>query len=287
MSLGLCRHAVARGHSVLLACADDGDMVEAYRAAGAAVRRASIRPLASRRPFALGRSVGSLAALVRRERLDVLFTSQVSYVSLLAAVSLMTGVRSAVHLGVAYEFPSPLFWTAARFVGMGIAPSEHTAEAWRRRGWRSGALQVVPNGVDTSVFCPGPRPAARARLRLSEDVPTVAYVGRLVREKGILTLLRAFARYRQKAQTGRLLLVGEAPGDQIAELHRVADEQGLKKDAWQVREPTSAPEDVYRAADLVVVPSEWDEPFGLVALEAGACGVVTVVSDRGVLPSLV
>ena len=61
----------------------------------------------------------------------------------------------------------------------------------------------------------------------------------------------------------------------------------MSQDAWQLRPPTSAPEDVYRAADLVVVPSEWDEPFGLVPIEAAACGTLTIVSDRGLLPTFV
>jgi glycosyltransferase involved in cell wall biosynthesis len=288
MSLAICQHALRRGHQAWLVHAEDGDMVAAYQAAGATTRHVPVVPMAARRPGEAWRSVRVLSGLVRREGIDVVFTSQVSYVSLLAAVGVWTGVRTVVHLGVVYDFPSPLFRTGMRLVSLGVTPSSHAAEGWRHRDWPAGRLRVIANGVDTRTFSPGPgRDDARRRLGFASAAgPVVAYVGRLVAEKGIFTLIRAFARGRDQVRS-RLVLVGPAPADEVARLRACAREEGLPDEAWEVRAPTAAPEEVYRAADLVVVPSEWEEPFGLAPLEAMACGTPVIVSDRGLLPELV
>jgi glycosyltransferase involved in cell wall biosynthesis len=201
----------------------------------------------------------------------------------------MTGVRTAVHLGLVYDFPSPVFRTAVRHLTLGVAPSAHTAEGWRERGWPSASLTVIPNGVDTRRFAPGDgRPAARERLGFSGAAgPLIAYVGRLTRVKGILTLARAFAAYRRAGGPGTLVYVGASAGDDEAVLRSFAQAEGLTEPMWAVRPSMARPEDVYRAADLVVVPSEWEEPFGLVPLEAMATGTLAVVSDRGVMPTFV
>jgi glycosyltransferase involved in cell wall biosynthesis len=150
-------------------------------------------------------------------------------------------------------------------------------------------LLIIPNGVDLEVFRPsGDRATARQKLAaIPSGQPLVTYVGRLVGEKGIFTLLRAFAAYRRTAGNGFLLLAGHAAADEVAALHRLATELGLPADAWRVQTATDRPEEIYRAADIAVTPSEWDEPFGLAPLEAMACGAFALVSDRGVLPSFV
>ena len=288
MSLAICQHAIRRGHRAWLAHAEAGDMIAAYDAAGAMTCHSPIVPMAARRPREAWHSLSQLRTLVTREQIDIVFTSQVSYVSLLAALGVWTGVQTVVHLGVVYDFPSPLFRTSMRRVSLGVTPSAHTAEGWKERDWPAARLKVIANGVDTHTFFPdGSRDAARRNLGLSgTSNPLVVYIGRLVVEKGIFTLLRAFARLRGNHR-GRLLLVGHAPADEVARLRACARDEGLGEDAWEVRAPTANPELVYRAADLVVVPSEWDEPFGLAPLEAMACGTPVVVSDRGVLPRLV
>jgi glycosyltransferase involved in cell wall biosynthesis len=289
MSLALSGHAIRRGHTSLLVHELDGDMVAAYRRTGARSRQAPIAPVAIRRPMVAGRSIAALSWLVRRERIDWVFTSQVSYVSLLGAVNALTGVRIGVHLGLVYDYPSPLFRAGTRRVHIAGVPSEHTASGWRERGWPEASLRVIPNGVDTEVFAPGDgRAAARARLGLrAAGAPVIAYVGRLVREKGIFTLMDAFGRYRASGGTGTLLVVGTAPEQQDIELRQAAAQAGVSPESWEMRAGTPEPEDVYRAADVVVVPSEWDEPFGLVPLEAMACGTMTLVSRRGIMPSFV
>lgn len=288
MSLSLCRHARARGHDVWLAYERRGDMVAAYERSGAHCVQVPVRPVAARRPFEAWTSFRSLRGLVRRTHVDLMFTSQVPLVPVVAGAAYGTGVRTVVHLGLVYDFPSPIFQWGMRAIDLGVAPSAHTAAGWRDRGWPLSALRVIENGVDDATFSPGDgREAARRRLGVPLNQPLIAYVGRLVAAKGIFTLVDAFGAYRRQGGAARLLLVGAAPTEEEAELHARARQACVPADAWEVRSPTAAPEDVYRAADVVVVPSEWDEPFGLVPLEAAACGTLAIVSDRGRLPEFV
>lgn len=289
VTLSLCQHAIGRGHRAWLIYEEPGDMVDAYRAAGASCVETSIVPIAVREPRAAWRSLRQLRRLVTSNAIDVVFTSQVNFASLLAAVGQLTGTRTAIHLGLVYDYPSPIFRSSVRRVSLGIAPSAHTAEGWKQRGWPAASLAVIPNGVDTTRFDVGEgRAAARACLGLGRVAgPVVAYVGRLSAAKGIFTLLTAFAGFRRATGTGHLVFVGAAPNDETPALRGLGRQVGLPDEAWEVKPATASPEQAYRAADLVVVPSEWEEPFGLVPLEAMACGTLALVSDRGVMPSFV
>ena len=138
----------------------------------------------------------------------------------------------------------------------------------------------VPCGVDTDHFRPRSRAAARRRLGLPADEPLVLYVGRIEPLKGIDILLRAAAEME-----GRfcLLVVGGDSKDsrRKSELRRLAEEIGITERVFfqdavsHERLPL-----YYNAADICVVPSYY-ESFGLVALEAMACGVPVVASRVG------
>lgn len=130
---------------------------------------------------------------------------------------------------------------------------------------------VVRPGVDLGDFPIEPRPNRRWQWRL-------LYVGRLDVTKGIGTLIHAFARM---PDTARLDLVGRGPASYRAELARLAEQLGV---ADRVRFDSCSRNELrarYREADVVVFPSEWDEPFGVVPLEAMACGVPVVATGTG------
>jgi glycosyltransferase involved in cell wall biosynthesis len=288
LALSVARYALSRGHEVWLAYECAGDMVESYVRAGARAVRLPLRPIAARQPADAWRALRTLRAAVVREAIEVVFSAQVPLVPLMAAATWATRARTAVHLGLVYDFPSPIFQRGLREIDLGIAPSVHTSEGWRQRGWPAERLRVIENGIDDVTFTPGDgRAAARARLAMDSATHVIAYVGRLVAAKGIFTLLDAFISYRRQGGEAMLWFAGDAPEQQAAELETRARAAGLWDSAVRVRPATSVPEDIYRAADIVVLPAEWDEPFGLAPLEAAACGTLALVSDRGRLPEFV
>lgn len=152
----------------------------------------------------------------------------------------------------------------------------------RRCGLSPDRVVVVPCGVDTELFRPGLQEQARATLGLGPD-PLVLYVGRIAPVKGLDTLLEAMARLPDPR--ARLLVVGgeaDEPRDgHEARLRRHAAGLGLGERARFVgSQPQERLRAYYVAADVTVLPSYY-ESFGMVALEAMACGRPVVASRVG------
>ncbi|ALE81745.1 D-inositol-3-phosphate glycosyltransferase [Pseudonocardia sp. HH130629-09] len=150
---------------------------------------------------------------------------------------------------------------------------------------------TIPPGVDTDRFRPGDRAAARAELGLPAGAVVLAFVGRIQRLKAPDVLLRAAAELVARVPGLRerlvVLVAGGPSGSGLAEptsLHELAAELGII-DLVRFLPPRAGDElvTVYRAADVVAVPSH-NESFGLVALEAQACGTPVVATRVGGLP---
>jgi D-inositol-3-phosphate glycosyltransferase len=144
-------------------------------------------------------------------------------------------------------------------------------------------IDVVHPGVDLDVFHPGDRRAARAALGLSLDDDVVAFVGRIQPLKAPDIVLRGAA----KLPGVRIVVAGGPSGSGLASpdgLVRLADELGIT-DRVTFLPPQSRTNLVtlFQAANLVAVPS-YSESFGLVALEAQACGTPVVAAAVGGLP---
>src|SRR5207249_7288055 len=147
-------------------------------------------------------------------------------------------------------------------------------------------VTIVPCGVDTLRFRPMKRHRVRCRLGLPEDLPIILFVGRIEPLKGIDVLIRATAQLETPA---RLLVIGgdANDSDRKAELLVLAEELGVAgRLSFLNAVPHSDLPLYYNAADVCVVPSYY-ESFGLVALEAMACGVPVVASRVGGLKETV
>jgi D-inositol-3-phosphate glycosyltransferase len=153
---------------------------------------------------------------------------------------------------------------------------------------------TVNPGVDLSVFRPGPAAEARRRLGLAAGQPVVVFAGRVQPLKAPDVVLRAAARlvrdYPALARTLTVAFVGGPSGtgradpDSLTELARTL---GIA-DLVRLEPPCPQPElaDWYRAATVVMVPS-YSESFGLVAVEAQACGTPVVAASVGGLRTAV
>jgi glycosyltransferase involved in cell wall biosynthesis len=161
---------------------------------------------------------------------------------------------------------------AAIVICVSRVTAEDVARLWRVPGER---IRVIPNGVD-DAFAPGGRDDARARVaRLGVTAPYVLHVGSLEPRKGLDVLIAAAAQTRD----WRLVLAGASAhdGERIAGAARSAGALllgGVEEDDLVA---------LYRGADAVASPAIY-EGFGIVPLEALACGApIVIASDAGAL----
>ena len=139
--------------------------------------------------------------------------------------------------------------------------------------WSFERSTVVHSGIERAEFDPGAEPA--------DPRPwgwRLLYVGRLDERKGIETLLRAMATLPPEA---RLDVLGRGDAAFRRRLDALVGELGLDGRVRFDVVDRAALAERYRAADVCVFPSEWDEPFGLVPVEAMACGTPVVGTGRG------
>jgi starch synthase len=137
-------------------------------------------------------------------------------------------------------------------------------------------IHVVHNGVDTDLYRPVDDTQALDDLGIDLARPTVAFVGRITRQKGVPHLLRAALAFDERAQI--VLLAGAADTPDLA-----AETEAV----WVT--DMLAPERIRQVlthADVFVCPSVY-EPLGIVNLEAMACATAVVASDVGGIPEVV
>jgi D-inositol-3-phosphate glycosyltransferase len=153
-------------------------------------------------------------------------------------------------------------------------------------------IRVVPCGVDLRRFQPKDRAAARAYLGLPADEELLLCVGRMEPLKGMDALIRALALLaaEEPAQRSRrrVLLIGgddeSRPGDWNSEQRRLdalRHELGVAdRVSFLGARPQEQLPDYFAAANVVAIPSHY-ESFGMVALEAMACGTAVIASNAG------
>jgi D-inositol-3-phosphate glycosyltransferase len=150
-------------------------------------------------------------------------------------------------------------------------------------------IVIIPCGVNLKLFQPGDRADSRRRLGIPPDRRVVLFVGRFAALKGVDALLEAAADLAQRISDLQLVLVGgdgpESAG--LRSLTRLTETLGLRDRVWfpgrieQDRLPV-----YYSASDLLVLPSHY-ESFGLVVLEALACGTPVAATRIGAVETII
>lgn len=148
-------------------------------------------------------------------------------------------------------------------------------------------IGVVPCGVDLDLFRPLNKTAVRRKLGLDLGAPTVLFVGRFDPVKGIDRLLAAISHLRHIPDLQLLIAGGD--GRRTAEHRRLREQARQLNIGRRVRfvgriDQAELPP-YYNAADLLVLPSHY-ESFGLVTLEALACGTPVVATPVGAAPEI-
>jgi len=148
-------------------------------------------------------------------------------------------------------------------------------------------IGIVPCGVDLEQFTPLPRDYARERIGLDRDSFVLLFVGRLVPVKGIHRLIGALAHLKHISRILLLIIGGSDSPLVLSNLKRLARKAGVE---GKIRFVGRIDHDklplYYSASDLLVMGSYY-ESFGLVALEALACGLPVVAPPVGIIEEII
>ncbi|MBK9579570.1 MAG: glycosyltransferase family 4 protein [Fibrobacterota bacterium] len=155
---------------------------------------------------------------------------------------------------------------------------------------------VVHNATDSTVFRPYGKVASHELAdlvgHLPDDTELVLYVGRLVPQKGVDVLIEAFRLLLQTRPKAKLVVTGSSFFENGPKTEFV---RNLVEQARSIQDsilfmgflPHNRVKYLYSLADVVVFPSVWQEPFGLVAIEAMASGSCVVASSVGGVPEVI
>ena len=223
-------------------------------------------------------TVMRLARLARRVRADVIHTNSLHslYGWAAALVVRRPHVWHAREIVVQSRAALALERFLARwFAVVVVAISNAVASALN-----IGNTRVVTDDVDPDEFGPHRAGRARAGLGIDEDVPVVVFAGRIDEWKGLDVLLDALPLIRRDIPAVELVVAGptvEGKEGYAAKLERRGSELGRVH--WLG--PRADVAEIIADGDVLAAPSTNPEPFGLVLIEALACGVPVVTTDAG------
>lgn len=243
----------------------------------------------------LGSLLG-LALYIRRRRIAIIHGSEkprdAFYGVLLAK---LTGARAVIHMHVAYgEWMSRGSRWALGHADAIVAISEFVKRSLVDAGCQRDRIHVVPNALDLQRWSADlDGSPVRAELGIPEDAPVVGIISRLFRWKGHEYLVDAMALVKREIPEVRLLIVGEDDpraawehGISFSEkLRRQARQLGIAENVLFTGFRTDIPR-VMAALDVFAHPS-WEEPFGMVFLEAMAMHKPVVAWASGGAPEVI
>ncbi|EDH9724791.1 glycosyl transferase family 1 [Salmonella enterica subsp. enterica serovar Alachua] len=148
-------------------------------------------------------------------------------------------------------------------------------------------IAIVPNGIDLEAYQKNAVPLQKSDLGITPEKKTIFFAGRISPDKGVTLLLQAFEQLLKERSDIELVVVGDyvskSKGQKATYQREVRElAERLKPHCHMVGGVT--PEEIYNyysLADLVVIPSQFQEPFCMVAIETMGAGKPVLVSTRG------
>lgn len=185
----------------------------------------------------------------------------------------LLGIPVVTHHHLMPERLSPFH----RYSDLVIANSEFVA-----RGIGLSDVEVLDNPVDLARF--DAAPPSRERYGLADGEIGVFFIGQVKPIKGVDLFLDAARDAGAAAPEARFVLLGDGPDPAYRE-HVAARVAATPRTSWLPFEPEV--ERAFASADVLVMPSSWDEPFGRIAIEAGAARKPIVCTAVGGIPEIV
>ncbi|UPO76589.1 D-inositol-3-phosphate glycosyltransferase [Arthrobacter sp. Helios] len=228
--------------------------------------------------------VSGIAGLALARQWDVPLVHTMHTMARVKNVQLQPGERAEPQVRIQGE--QDIVDSAARLI------ANTTTEASELATWygaSESAIDVVAPGVDLEVFSPAGRALAKPLHGIRREEFHVVFAGRIQRMKGPQVLVEAAAKLRTARPDIplRISILGAPSGSEVLDLEAAVASLALEGTV-QLRPPIAAGglAGWFRSADVVAVPS-YSESFGLVALEAQACGTPVIAADVGGLPKAV
>jgi glycosyltransferase involved in cell wall biosynthesis len=287
------RELVGRGHRVNLIYAQGGDLLPGFRQMCDSVHH--VRYTDYSFPESRGRALMEhvrllpAVALAAKCRPDVYYMNR-TFAAEWALQSAKLSPAPVVCHWRGTQTPGPRYVASlSAKVSRFVANSAFTRDVWLAAGIDPDKTDVVHAGLDPADYPEGgaaEREAARRQLGIPEGVFVAVFVGRLDSEKGVEVLLEAWRQLAVAPDEAQLLLVGSPVLH--ADGRAYLDQLKALAPAGTVRF-LGARADVVtplHAADVAVVPSTWDEPFGRTVIEALATGRPVVASRVGGIPEM-
>jgi glycosyltransferase involved in cell wall biosynthesis len=290
----MSRALAARGHRVDVVAQRDGPLHEQFAsfAHTVSVFGDFLHPPISlpqlRRPGAFvpwaDRAVRAVARS-RRLRPDVIYANDQQALMWACATSQRPEVAIVCHLHAQVGTPmGRQRLLLARRIDTFIAPSRFIRDDWVAGGLPEDRIEVIPQAVEASSYPPATeesRRSARRALGVPVDAFIPLYLGRVVPYKGVDVLVRAWNSLGLTPEEGQLLIVGPPwPWSYLEDLRRMASASCRFMDIQTQVVP------LLHAADVLVLPSLWEEPFGRVIIEAMATGCSVIASRTGGIPEI-
>jgi glycosyltransferase involved in cell wall biosynthesis len=170
-----------------------------------------------------------------------------------------------------------------------ITISNQTKLDWIKSGFKAEKIDVVYNAINSEIFKPTAKfSLLRKELSIPEDIRVISYVGRLDKEKGLETLIKAFALVIKSGNNSKLLIAGKPLSTEPEyknSLEQLATNLGVEKSVSFLGHVTDTLS-LYQVSDVTVLPSTWPEPFGRTIIESMACGTPALASRIGGIPEI-
>ncbi len=240
---------------------------------------------------------GSMKKLLKSVNPDVIYVNHEPYAVATAQVywanrrSINRPIGFYSCQNIAKRYPPPFRWTEQmvfRNSRFSFPITQTVDEVHRSKGY-SGASTILPFGIDPEVHRPITDIAQlRAELGAGEGTVLIGFLGRVVPEKGLATLLKGVNQLRE--ENWKLAIVGA--GSYEAELKSLVQQLGLTdRVSFRSYVPHTEAPKYLSAFDITVLPSEtrpnWKEQFGRVIIESLACGTPVLGSDSGEIAVLI